>query len=352
MVYVSEIILGIETSCDETSAALLRDGREILSNIVSSQLHIHRDYGGVVPEIASRKHVENILPVIDQAFQQAKVEKESVSAVSVTYGPGLVGALVVGLSAAKALAYAWQVPLLGIHHIEGHICANFLHEEPDFPSVCLVVSGGHTEIVLVKGHGDLEILGRTRDDAAGEAFDKVARVLGLGYPGGPAIDTVSQQGDENFMRLPRSHLEEGSLDFSFSGIKTAVAYLVEGLVREEREIPVAHIAAAFRRAVVEVLVEKTIMAAQRHQVKNVMMAGGVAANALLRGEMLRLGEIQGLRVSFPPASLCTDNAAMVACAGHYRMAMDHISGLDLDAEVEPELGVWHASEGRGPRLDY
>lgn len=339
MVHVSELILGIETSCDETSAALLRDGREILSNVVSSQLHIHRDYGGVVPEIASRKHVENILPVIDQAFQEAMVKKGNVSAVSVTYGPGLVGALVVGLSAAKALAHAWRVPLVGIHHIEGHICANFLHEEPDFPSVCLVVSGGHTEIVLVKSHGDYEILGRTRDDAAGEAFDKVSRVLGLGYPGGPAIDMVAQQGNEDFAKLPRSHLEEGSLDFSFSGIKTAVAYLVDALVREGREIPVADIAAAFRRAVVDVLVEKTIMAADRHCVKTVMMAGGVASNALLRREMLRMGERRGLRVSFPPASLCTDNAAMVACAGHYRLATGHISGLDLDAEVEPELGV-------------
>jgi N6-L-threonylcarbamoyladenine synthase len=339
VVPISRPVLGIETSCDETSAALLRDGRELLSNIISSQMEIHREYGGVVPELASRKHVESILPVIDEAFTEAEVRKGDVSAVSVTYGPGLVGALVVGLSVAKALAYAWGVPLLGVHHLEAHIYANFVEAQREFPLVCLVVSGGHTEIVLMKGHGDLVILGRTRDDAAGEAFDKVARVLGLEYPGGPAIDRMAAKGDEEYLSLRRSHLEEGSLDFSFSGIKTAVAYLVNDLTQARKAIPVAHIAASFRRAVVDVLVDKTMAAAERHGVKSVFMAGGVAANSLLREEMLRAGASRGLEVSFPPANLCTDNAAMVACAGHYLLNRGLVSDLSLDAEAGPELGV-------------
>lgn len=333
------IILGVETSCDETSAAVVVDGREVRSNIISSQVDVHRKFGGVVPEVASRKHLEMINAVIQEALDEAGVGFGELDAVAVTYGPGLVGALLVGVAAAKALAYALDIPLLGVNHLEGHVYANFL-DNPDlpFPLLCLVVSGGHTDLVLVNRHGDYRVVGRTRDDAAGEAFDKVARVLELGYPGGPAIDRTARGGDPAAVDLPRAYLEEGSLDFSFSGLKTAVINYIHRAGQRGEIVNKKDLAASFQQAVVDVLVDKTIAAAGRYGIPVVMLAGGVAANSALRKQLSEKAGDKGIKLVFPPPVLCTDNAAMIACAGYYKYLREDFAPLTLNAVPNLKLG--------------
>ncbi len=326
------VILGIETSCDETSAAVVKNGREVLSNVISSQIDLHKKYGGVVPEIASRKHVELIMPVINQALDEAKVSMEQLDAVGVTYGPGLVGALLVGLSAAKALAYTLDKPLIGIHHIEGHIAANYIeHKELEPPFVCLIASGGHSHIVYVEDYDKFEIMGRTRDDAAGEAFDKVARAVGLGYPGGPMIDKAAKAGDSNAIAFPRVYFGEGSLDFSFSGIKTAVLNYINTIEQKGECYKVEDVCASFQVAVVDVLTSNLVSAAKIKRTDKLVLAGGVAANSLLRSESSRKAEEEGFGVFYPGLVLCTDNAAMIACAAYYEYTKGNISDLNLNA---------------------
>ncbi|HEX77253.1 MAG TPA: tRNA (adenosine(37)-N6)-threonylcarbamoyltransferase complex transferase subunit TsaD [Dehalococcoidia bacterium] len=321
-------ILGIETSCDETAVAVVADGARVLSNVVASQVDIHARYGGIVPEVASRQHLLAIIPTLEEALSQAGVSWTEISGVAVCYGPGLAGSLIVGLNMAKALAWAHRLPLIGVNHLEAHLYANWLMETtPTFPLVGLIVSGGHTDLVLAQGHGDYRLLGRTRDDAAGEAFDKGARILGLGYPGGPAIQRASQGGDPHRYPLPRAWLK-GSWDFSFSGLKTALLRLVEeGQVDLADPASVADAAASFQEAVAEVLVTKTVAAA-RHRAGHIAVAGGVAANRRLREAML---ERSPLPVLIPDLSLCTDNAAMVAACGYYRLQRGEVAGWDLDA---------------------
>ncbi len=336
---MARLILALETSCDETSAAILQDGTEILSNIISSQIDVHKKFGGVVPEVASRKHLELINGVIKEALEQAGTDFSRLNAVAVTYGPGLVGALLVGVAAAKAIAYAQDIPLLGVNHLEGHLYANFLVEPGlEFPLLCLVVSGGHTDLVVMSGHGSYQVVGRTRDDAAGEAFDKVARTLELGYPGGPLIDRLATQGDEDAVVLPRAYLEKGSLDFSFSGLKSAVINYRHRSLQRGEEIDRADLAASFQRAVVDVLVDKTLEAAVRFDVQTVLLAGGVAANRRLR-DALALGcSARGLRLVIPPPVLCTDNAAMIACASYYKFLRGDFAPLTLNAVPGLKLG--------------
>lgn len=336
---MSITILGIETSCDETSAAVLVDGVDLRSNIISSQIEIHKKFGGVVPEVASRKHLENVHPVIIEALEKAGVGLEDLSAVAVTYGPGLVGALLVGVAAAKAMTYALDIPLIGVNHLEGHIAANFL-AQPDlaFPLLCLVVSGGHSDLVYLPGRGEYRLLGRTRDDAAGEAFDKVARAMGLGYPGGPLIDRLARQGNPEAVKFPRAFLEEGSLDFSFSGLKSAVLNHLNRAAMVKEEINQADLAASFQRAVVEVLVEKTMLAVQQTGVKTILLAGGVAANGGLRALLQERAAAAGCRVVLPPLNLCTDNAAMIACAGYYKYLRGDFAPLTLNAVPAMALG--------------
>jgi N6-L-threonylcarbamoyladenine synthase len=320
------LCLAVETSCDETAAAVVRDGPstslgtspEVLSNVISSQIEFHKKYGGIVPEVAARKHIEVISPVIKEAMETADIGFNELDTVAVTYGPGLVGSLIVGLSAAKAIAWGLGKPLIGVNHLEGHIYANFLLPTPYplFPFICLLVSGGHTMIIKVNGHGQYETLGRTRDDAAGEAYDKVARVLGLGYPGGPIIDKIAKEGDPKAIRFTRPMLNDG-YDFSFSGIKTAVV----SLVSKQKEVSskqTVNIAASFQQAVVDVLVEKTVRAALDHGCKTVTLAGGVSANSQLRAQVKARGEGEGLNVLIPPFEYCTDNAAMIGSAAYYQ----------------------------------
>lgn len=329
-------ILGIETSCDETSAAVVRNGREILSNIIASQIDLHALTGGVVPEVASRHHVEQINGVIAEALDRAQLGFADIDAVAVANRPGLLGALLVGVSAAKALAYARNLPLAAIHHIEAHIYANWLVDaEIGCPAICLVASGGHTEIFLVRGHGEYEILGRTRDDAAGEAFDKSARLLGFPYPGGVALDRLAraEQGDPGAIPLPRASLGPTSLDFSFSGLKTAVLHATHDPALAS--VRKADWAASIQEAIVEPLVNKTMRAAQTHHVRHVLLAGGVAANSRLQERMRAACQAAGLRLTVPPPSLCTDNAAMIAAAAFFHLALGERSGLDLD--VRPGL---------------
>jgi N6-L-threonylcarbamoyladenine synthase len=328
----THLTLGIETSCDETSAAVLDGGKNILSNVITSQMELHKKYGGVVPEIASRKHIENIIPVIQEALDKAGVTLDDIDSIGVTYGPGLVGALLVGLSTAKAVAYGRNIPLIGVNHIEGHIYANFL-EDPELapPFVCLIVSGGHTHLVYMKDYGEYEILGITRDDAAGEAFDKTARVLGLGYPGGPVIDKLAAKGNPEAYAFPRAYLEPDSLDFSFSGVKTAVLNLINSMKQKGREVNTADVAASFQEAVVEVLVEKTLKAAERKNAGTIVLAGGVAANSRLRGLLIERAEGVGLRVRYPSPVLCTDNAAMIASCAYFRYVKGERSALSLNA---------------------
>jgi len=331
-------ILGIETSCDETAAAVVEDGTKILSNVISSQVEIHSRYGGIVPEVASRQHLLSIMPIVEKALGDAKVDAKDLSAIAVTNGPGLAGSLLGGVNFAKALALAWGLPLIGVNHLEAHIYANWLgSDKPVFPVISLIVSGGHTELVLWKGHGELTRLGRTRDDAAGEAFDKVARALGLGYPGGPVIEKATQ-GIISTRRLPRAWIR-GSDDFSFSGIKTAAVRLAEELKISASANPnplVLDLAASFQQAVVDVLVTKTMAAAGRHGVNQILLAGGVAANKLLRETMARRSPIP---VLIPAHILCTDNAAMVACCGYFRLLQGKVAGWDLDVVPGLSLGA-------------
>ncbi|MCR4436207.1 MAG: tRNA (adenosine(37)-N6)-threonylcarbamoyltransferase complex transferase subunit TsaD [Clostridiales bacterium] len=333
------LILGIETSCDETSAAVVKNGREVLSNVISSQVSVHQKYGGVVPEIASRKHVELILPVINQSLEEAGVDIRRIDAVGVTYGPGLVGALLVGLSAAKALAFALDKPLVGVHHIEGHIAANYLdHRDLVPPFLCLVVSGGHTHIVCVKDYDQFEIMGQTRDDAAGEAFDKVARALGLGYPGGPLIDKAAASGNGSAIDFPRVYFDDGSLDFSFSGLKTAVLNYLNGMEQKGLKCPVEDVSASFQQAVVEVLVNNTLKAAGLKNLNKIALAGGVAANSALRNLMKIRAKESGFSFYYPGIVLCTDNAAMIACAAYYELMRGNRSELWLNAVPGLKLG--------------
>ncbi|WP_027339451.1 tRNA (adenosine(37)-N6)-threonylcarbamoyltransferase complex transferase subunit TsaD [Halonatronum saccharophilum] len=315
----SFLTLGIESSCDETSVAVVKDGKEVLSNVIASQVDWHRKFGGVVPEIASRKHVELINPVIDEALKEARVSYDDLSLVAVTFGPGLVGGLLVGISAAKAISYAHSIPLIGVNHIEGHIYANFI-SSPDIkpPLVCLTVSGGHTDLLYFESLGQYQILGRTLDDAAGEAFDKVARVMDIGYPGGPAIDKLAKEGDPKAIDLPRSFINEDNYDFSFSGLKTAVLNYINNQKQKGQEIDKADLAASFQQAVVDVLKAKVIKAVQNKGVKQVLLSGGVASNSQLRRELKEALEELNIKLYYPEPKLCTDNAAMIASAGYFR----------------------------------
>lgn len=359
------LILGIESSCDETAAAVIKNGREVLSNVIYSQIDLHTLYGGVVPEIASRKHIEKINQVVSKALDEAGVALEDVDAVGVTYGPGLVGALLVGVAEAKAIAYAAKKPLVGVHHIEGHIAANYLeHKDLEPPYLCLVVSGGHTHLVVVRDYDKYEIIGRTHDDAAGEAFDKVARAIGLGYPGGPKVDRAAKSGRKDAVTFPRAHIAESPYDFSFSGLKSAVLnYLnsckmkqgLDGneiysrktdnpnfdgneLVDPENGITVADVAASFQNAVVDVLVEHTLSAAEALGFRKIALAGGVASNSALREGMRIACEKKGLELCYPSPVFCTDNAAMIGCAAYYEYISGTRHGLDLNAVPNLKLG--------------
>ncbi|OGB87097.1 tRNA (adenosine(37)-N6)-threonylcarbamoyltransferase complex transferase subunit TsaD [candidate division WOR-1 bacterium RIFCSPLOWO2_02_FULL_46_20] len=329
------IILAIETSCDETSAAVLKDGREVLSNVISSQIEFHKKYGGIVPELASRKHIEVINPIIQEALDKANVKFKDLGAVAVTHGPGLVGSLLVGICAAKAISYSLNIPLVGVNHLEAHIYANYLDQNPKLPFICLLVSGGHTMLVMVKDHGKYKVLGRTRDDAAGEAFDKVARFLKLGYPGGPIIDKLAKEGNPNAIKFTRPMIEDG-YDFSFSGIKTAVVNYYGKLSVVGSKLLV-DIAASFQQTVVEVLTTKTIRAAKDNKCETIALAGGVSANSGLRKALMEKGQEQGLVVHIPPLNLCTDNAAMVGCLAHYLLKQGKVSDLKLPAVASLRL---------------
>ncbi len=333
------LILAIESSCDETAASVVKNGRYVLSNVISTQIELHKLFGGVVPEIASRKHIENIDGVIEKALEDANVSLEDLDAVAVTYGPGLVGALLVGLAEAKALAYAAGKPLLGVHHIEGHICANYI-EDINFqpPYVALVVSGGHSHLLYVKDYGDYEILGRTRDDAAGEAYDKVARAIGMGYPGGPKIDKAAKEGNPKAIEFPRVYLEEDSYDFSFSGLKSAVLNYINKKRMMNEEININDVAASFQSAVVEVLVGKTIRAAKNLGINKIAMAGGVASNSELRKYMKEKCDENNISLNIPRPELCTDNAAMIGSAAYYEYIKGKTDGLDLNANANLILG--------------
>ena len=326
------LILGIESSCDETAAAVVKNGREILSNVINTQIDVHKKFGGVVPEVASRCHIEVIDAVIDEALKKANVTFEDIDAIAVTYGPGLIGALLVGVSTAKALAFALKKPLVPVHHIKGHIMANFVaHKELEPPFVCLVASGGHSHIVAVNDYTEFEILGQTRDDAAGEAFDKVARVLGLGYPGGPLIDRLAKEGDKDAIAFPRVQMGDNPLDVSFSGVKTAVINYLHKLEQNGEEYNKADVAASFQNAVTDVLCEHTIAAAKMKNMNTITIAGGVAANSALREKMTVLAQKEGIRVLYPEPVLCTDNAVMIACAGYYGYIKGETAGMDLNA---------------------
>ena len=325
-------ILGIDTSCDETAAAVVADGRKILSNVISSQVDLHQQYGGIVPELASRKHIESINYIIDQALIDAGLSFEDLGAIAVTNRPGLIGALLVGVAAAKSLAYCYNLPLLGLNHIEGHIYANFIaHDDLPFPHVCLTVAGGHTLLVKVRQEWKYEILGSTLDDAAGEAYDKVAQYLGLGFPGGQIIDQLATKGDSTAIDFPRPMLNSGDYQFSFSGLKTAVRYFADKAKAEGRLPPIEDIAASFQAAVVEVLVRKAIQAAREKDAKAITLSGGVAANSQLRQSMGEAGEEIGIKVYYPPIQLCTDNAAMIAGRAYHKYQEGLRDGLDLNA---------------------
>ncbi len=333
------LILGIESSCDETAAAVVRNGREVLSNIISSQVPLHTIYGGVVPEIASRKHVEKVIPVIREALQEAGVTLQDIDAVAVTYGPGLVGALLVGVSAAKGLAYAAKKPLVGVHHIEGHVAANYL-EHPDLtpPFGCLVVSGGHTHLVEVEDYGKFSMIGRTRDDAAGEAFDKVARAIGLGYPGGPKIDRKAKEGNPLAIPFPKASVDGAFYDFSFSGLKSAVLNYLNHAKMQGLSVNDADLAASFQKAVVDVLTEKSAALIRERGYRRFAAAGGVASNSALRESLKTACEKEGAAFYAPSPIFCTDNAAMIACAGYYEYIAGARADLALNAVPNLKLG--------------
>ncbi|HPZ09569.1 MAG TPA: tRNA (adenosine(37)-N6)-threonylcarbamoyltransferase complex transferase subunit TsaD [Candidatus Eremiobacteraeota bacterium] len=332
------LILGIETSCDETSVAVVEDGKHIRSHIICSQVEFHQQYGGVVPEIASRKHLEFINPAIDEAIKEGGITFGDLSLVAVANGPGLVGALLVGVSAAKAISYALNIPLIGVNHLEGHVVANLMREAPPaFPWICLIVSGGHVNLIEVKDLGHYIPLGKTRDDAAGEAFDKIATVLGLPYPGGPAIEKLALRGNAEAIRFPRAYLEKDSLDFSFSGLKTAVIYYLKELKTYSSDIPLADIAASFQYAITDILSKKALMAAKRTGVKTIALAGGVACNSSLRELVRKKAEKEEINLIYPPPVLCTDNAAMIACGGYYKYLRGEVSSLELDVYPVMEL---------------
>ena len=333
------LILAIESSCDETAASVVKNGRCVLSNIISSQIAIHTLYGGVVPEIASRKHIEKINQVVEAALKEADVTLDDIDAIGVTYGPGLVGALLVGVAEAKAIAYAKKKPLVGVHHIEGHVSANYI-EHPDLepPFLCEIISGGHTHLVIVKDYGSFEILGRTRDDAAGEAFDKVARAIGLGYPGGPKIDKLAKEGNPHAIDFPRAHMEDAPYDFSFSGVKSAVLNHLNKYRMTGEPIVEADIAASFQQAVVDVLVDNAIRAAKDYHMDRLAIAGGVASNGALRAAMEAACEKEGIRFYRPSPIFCTDNAAMIGVAAYYDYQKGTRHGWDLNAVPNLKLG--------------
>lgn len=333
------LILAIESSCDETAASVVKNGRCVLSNIISSQIAIHTLYGGVVPEIASRKHIEKINQVVEAALKEADVTLDDIDAIGVTYGPGLVGALLVGVAEAKAIAYAKKKPLVGVHHIEGHVSANYI-EHPDLepPFLCEIISGGHTHLVIVKDYGSFEILGRTRDDAAGEAFDKVARAIGLGYPGGPKIDKLAKEGNPHAIDFPRAHMEDAPYDFSFSGVKSAVLNHLNKCRMTGEPIVEADIAASFQQAVVDVLVDNAIRAAKDYHMDRLAIAGGVASNGALRAAMEAAFEKEGIRFYRPSPIFCTDNAAMIGVAAYYEYQKGTRHGWDLNAVPNLKLG--------------
>lgn len=333
------LILAIESSCDETAAAVVKNGREVCSNIISSQIDLHTLYGGVVPEIASRKHIEKINQVISAALLEAGVTLEDITAISVTYGPGLVGALLVGVAEAKAIAYAAKKPLVGVHHIEGHVAANFIeHKDLAPPFICLIVSGGHTHLVVVKDYGEFEIIGRTRDDAAGEAFDKVARAVGLGYPGGPKIDKAAKDGNPKAIEFPRARVDGNPYDFSFSGLKSAVLNYINRAKMQGEEIRVPDLAASFQEAVVDALAVRGIEAAKEYGYGKLAIAGGVASNQALRKRLEEDCKKNGIEFYYPSPVYCTDNAAMIGVAGYYEYRKGVRSGWDLNAVPNLKLG--------------
>lgn len=332
-------ILAIESSCDETAAAVVKNGREVMSNIISSQIEIHKLYGGVVPEIASRNHIEKINQVVDGAMKESKMSFGDLDAVAVTYGPGLVGALLVGVAYAKALSYSVKLPLVGVHHIEGHIAANYIeNRELEPPFLCLVVSGGHTHLVIVKDYGEFEILGKTRDDAAGEAFDKVARAIGLGYPGGPKIENLSHKGNPEAIMFPEAKIHDAPYDFSFSGVKSAVLNYINGAKMKNEPVNEADIAASFQRAVIDTLTKKAISAAKEFNINKLAIAGGVASNSTLRQSVKEACEKENISFYHPSPIFCTDNAAMIGAAGYYEFLKGLRHGLDLNAVPNLKLG--------------
>ena len=333
------LILAIETSCDETAAAVVKNGREILSNVIYTQIKLHTVFGGVVPEIASRKHIEKINPVIETALKEAGLTLDDIDAIAVTYGPGLVGALLVGVAEAKAIAYAAGKDLIGVHHIEGHISANYIeHKDLEPPFLCLVASGGHSHLVLVKDYGEYEIIGRTRDDAAGEAFDKVARAIGLGYPGGPKVDKLAREGDKNAIKFPKGKIEGAPDDFSFSGLKSAVLNYLNQCEMKGIEVNRADVAASFQKAVIDVLTEHTIGAAKRLGIHKVAIAGGVASNSSLREQMKDACEKNHMVFYHPSPIYCTDNAAMIGVAGYYEYKKGMRDGWNLNAISNLKIG--------------
>lgn len=334
----SKLILSIESSCDETSAAVVKDGREVLSNIIASQIETHKKYGGVVPEVASRMHIEVVNGVVLEALEEAGVTLNDVDAIGVTYGPGLVGALLVGLQYAKGLSYSLKKPLVGVNHIEGHICANYIeHKDLKPPFVSLVVSGGHTFIVHVKDYGKYDVIGQTRDDAAGEAYDKVARALGLGYPGGPKIDKLAKEGNENAIEFPKANFHDDTLDFSFSGVKSAVLNYLNKCKMQNIEVNKADVAASFQKAVIEVLKQNVLKTCRKKEIKKIAIAGGVASNSALRESLIKAAEKEGIEVLFPSQVLCTDNAAMIGSAAYFNFINGSEAKLDINAKPNLKL---------------
>ncbi|WP_370831652.1 tRNA (adenosine(37)-N6)-threonylcarbamoyltransferase complex transferase subunit TsaD [Clostridium sp.] len=331
-------ILAIESSCDETSAAVVVNGREVLSNVIASQIDTHKKYGGVVPEVASRMHIEAISGVVEEALEEANITLDKIDAVGVTYGPGLVGALLVGLQFAKGLSFATKKPLIGVNHIEGHICANYIqHKDLKPPFVSLVVSGGHTFIVHVNDYGSYEVIGQTRDDAAGEAYDKVARALGLGYPGGPKIDKLAKEGNPKAIAFPKANFHEATLDFSFSGVKSAVLNYLNKCKMQNIEVNKADVAASFQYAVIDVLKENVLMTCKKRNVKTIAIAGGVASNSSLRETLIKEASKRGIEVLFPAPILCTDNAAMIGSAAYFNFVNGKINDLNLNAKPNLKL---------------